>query len=71
MIYIRLVDQFGKMHDRIGMGEKEEFVTGRRRITLHSFRRFGMIAISHLGFSDFSEYFLGHAGSTYYREPDH
>jgi hypothetical protein len=42
----------------------------RRQITLHSFRRFVKSTISDLGYSDFSEYFIGHSGSTYWRKKD-
>lgn len=42
----------------------------RRQITLHSFRRFVKSTISDLGYSDFSEWFIGHSGSTYYRKKD-
>lgn len=42
----------------------------RRQITLHSFRRFIKSTISGLGYSDFSEWFIGHSGSTYYRKKD-
>jgi hypothetical protein len=38
----------------------------RREITLHSFRRFVKTTISDLGYQDFSEYFIGHSGSTYW-----
>lgn len=41
----------------------------RRQITLHSFRRFVKSTISDLGYSDF-EYFIGHSGSTYWRNKD-
>ncbi|MFL6408647.1 MAG: hypothetical protein ACJ71F_16470, partial [Nitrososphaeraceae archaeon] len=44
---------------------------GRRRdITLHSFRRFVKTTISDLGYSDFSEWFIGHSGSTYWRKKE-
>lgn len=39
----------------------------RYKITFHSFRRFVKTTISNLGHADFSEYYIGHAGSTYYR----
>lgn len=39
---------------------------GRRQITLHSFRRFVKTTISDLGHQDYSEYFIGHSGSTYW-----
>jgi hypothetical protein len=48
-------------------GSREKGSNGRRRqITLHSFRRFVKTTISDLGYSDFSEYFIGHNGSTYW-----
>jgi len=40
----------------------------RRQITLHSFRQFVKSTISDLGYSDFSEYFIGHSGSIYWRK---
>ena len=42
----------------------------RRKITLHSFRRFVKTTISDLGYSDYSEWFIGHAGSKYWRKKD-
>jgi hypothetical protein len=42
----------------------------RRQITLHYFRRFVKITISDLLYADYSEYFIGHAGSTYWRKKD-
>jgi len=42
----------------------------RRKITLHSFRRFVKTTISDLGYSEFSEWFIGQAGSTYWRKKD-
>jgi integrase len=41
-----------------------------RKITLHIFRRFVKSTISDLGYSDFSEWFIGHDGSTYYRKKE-
>jgi hypothetical protein len=37
-----------------------------RQITLHSFRRFVKSTISDLGYGDYSEWFIGHSGSTYW-----
>ena len=37
---------------------------------MHSFRRFVKTTISDLGYADYSEYFIGHAGSTYWRKKD-
>jgi hypothetical protein len=65
------VKSFGKTLDRIGKGTREEGNNGRRRqITLHSFRRFVKTTISDLGYSDYSEYFIGHSGSTYWQKKE-
>jgi integrase len=70
-IYFDLVKSFGKTLDRIGKGLREESNNNRRRqITLHSFRRFVKTTISDLGYSDFSEWFIGHIGSTYWTKKD-
>jgi integrase len=79
-IYGDLRKGFGNMLDRIGRGSKEDFVPNprsryvhhrRRCITLHSFRRFVKSTISDLGYSEFSEYFIGHSSvSTYYRKTE-
>jgi hypothetical protein len=37
---------------------------------LYLFRRFVKTTISDLGYFDFSEYFMGHSGSTYWRKKD-
>jgi hypothetical protein len=37
---------------------------------LHSFRRFVKSTISDLGYSDYSEWFIGHSVSTYYRKKE-
>ena len=52
------------------MGEREDGNENRRKITLHSFRRFVKTTISDLGYSDYSEWFIGHSGSTYWRKKD-
>ncbi len=58
------------MLDRIGMGSREDGNEIRREITLHSFRRFVKTTLSDLGYSDYSEWFIGHSGSTYWRKKD-
>ena len=70
MIYFDLARSFGKTLDRMGKGIREDGNGNRRQITLHSFRRFVKTTISDLGYSDFSEYFIGHSGSTYWRKKD-
>ena len=69
MIYYNLAKSFEKMLDRTGKGTREEG-NRRRQITLHSFRRFVKTTISDLGYADFSEWFIGHSGSTYWTKKD-
>jgi len=52
------------------MGSREDGNETRREITLHSFRRFVKTTISDLGYADYSEWFIGHSGSTYWRKKD-
>ena len=52
------------------MGDREDENQLRRKITLHSFRRFVKTTISDLGYSEYSEWFIGHSGSTYWRKKD-
>jgi integrase len=71
ILYFDLAKSFGKTLDRIGKGLREESSNNRRRqITLHSFRRFVKTTISDLGYSDFSEWFIGHSGSTYWTKKE-
>jgi hypothetical protein len=67
-LYADLSRSFGKTLDRIGKGEREDNNERRRQITLHSFRRFVKTTISDLGYADYSEYFIGHSVSTYWRK---
>ena len=70
LLYKNLGAIFAKTLDRIGMGDREDGNQVRRKITLHSFRRFVKTTISDLGYSDYSEWFIGHSGSTYWRKKD-
>lgn len=69
-IYQDLVRAFAKTLDRMGKGIREDGNERRRQITLHSFRRFVKTTISDLGYAEFSEYFIGHSGSTYWTKKD-
>jgi integrase len=69
-MYIDLAKSFAKTLDRMNKGTREDGNERRRQITLHSFRRFVKTTISDLGYSDFSEYFIGHSGSTYWRKKE-
>jgi integrase len=69
-LYSDLLKSFQMTLDRIGKGTREDGNERRRQITLHSFRRFVKTTISDLGYADYSEYFIGHSGSTYWRKKD-
>jgi integrase len=71
-LYTELSSSFAKTLDRMGKGAREEGNENRREITLHSLRRFVKTTISDLGYQDFSEYFIGHSGSSYWtkKEPE-
>ncbi len=69
-LYKDLLKSFQMTIDRIGKGAREDGNERRRQITLHSFRRFVKTTISDLGYADYSEYFIGHSGSTYWRKKD-
>ena len=56
-MYIHIAISYAKMLDRIGKGDREDN-NKRRKITLHSFRRFVKSTISDLGFGDYSEWFI-------------
>ena len=69
-LYEDLRKSFAKTLDRSRKGEREDGNQRRRKITLHSFRRFVKTTISDLGYADFSEWFIGHSGSTYWTKKD-
>lgn len=68
-LYYQFSRKYGELLDRIELGDLEDN-KHRRKLTLHSFRRFVKTAIANLGYSDYSEWFIGHAGSTYWTSPD-
>jgi Phage integrase family len=70
LLYYDLAKSFAKTLDRCGRGNREEGNERRREITLHSYRRFVKTTISDLGYADFSEWFIGHSGSTYWTKKD-
>ena len=70
-LYTDFCCAFGKTLDRMNKGDREDGNNQRgRKITLHSFRRFVKTTISDLRYADYSEYFIGHAGFTYWRKKD-
>ncbi|CAN5356334.1 hypothetical protein BH18THE2_BH18THE2_22700 [soil metagenome] len=70
-IYVKIILEFEKLLAIAGMDERKEGMK-RRKITLHSFRRFVKTVISDQTNQDYSEWFLGHSKSPYYtkKEPD-
>jgi site-specific recombinase XerD len=64
-IYMKLGIQFQQLLDVAGFSDRKEGMK-RRKITLHSFRRFAKTTISDCAGKEYSEWFLGHAKSSYY-----
>ena len=69
-LYDDLRGSFANTLDRMGKCNMEGSNLRRRQITFQSFRRLVKTTISDLGYSDFSEWFIGHAGSTYWTKKD-
>jgi len=69
-LYDELQESFANTLDRSGKGNMEDSSLRRRKITFHSFRRFVKTTISDLGYYDYSEWFIGHSGSTYWTKKD-
>jgi integrase len=66
-IYSRIVPEFQRLLAVTGMDDRKEDGKGiRRRITLHSMRRFCKGVISDQAGQDYSEWFLGHSKSVYW-----
>jgi len=70
-MYTKVVVEFERLLSTIGMDERKEGMK-RRKITLHSFRRYAKSVISNQVNQDYSEWFLGHSKSPYYiiKEPE-
>ncbi len=65
ILYVKLGTEFTKVLKTAGLDERKEGMR-RRKITLHSLRRFVKTVISDQVGRDYSEWFLGHIGSVYY-----
>src|SRR5215469_1041588 len=73
ILYVKLLSEFQKLLTIVGMDErKEEGIYKRRKITLHSLRRFVKTVVTDQTNQDYSEWFLGHSKSPYYtkKEPE-
>ena len=70
-LYNKLRLEFSKILSVVGLDQRKEGMQ-RRKITLHSFRRFAKTTISDQAGKDYSEWFLGHNKSPYYtkKEPE-
>lgn len=68
-IYARLVHLFQRLLAICELDQKKDN-SPRRKITLHSLRRFGKTVISDQVGQDYSEWFLGHSKSPYYTKKE-
>jgi integrase len=67
VIYVKIYEEFQKLLAIAGMDERKEGMGKRRRkITLHSLRRFVKTVISNQVNQDYSEMILGHSKSPYF-----
>jgi integrase len=69
ILYVKLGTEFTKVLKSAGLDERKEGMR-RRKITLHSLRRFVKTVISDEVGRDYSEWFLGHSGSVYYTKKE-
>jgi hypothetical protein len=70
-LYVKVLTEFQKLLAVVGLNERKEGGKQRRRkITLHSFRRFTKSVISDQVNQDYSEWFLGHSKSPYYTKKE-
>jgi integrase len=68
-IYARVVHLFQRLLAMCELDQKKEN-SPRRKITLHSFRRFVKTVISDQVGQDYSEFYLGHSKSPYYTKKE-
>jgi integrase len=68
VLYFKILIEFQKVLDTAGFIARKEGCFKRRKVSLHSFRRFVKSTISNQVGYEYSEWFLGHATkSTYYQ----
>jgi integrase len=70
VIYNKLSQEFHKVLDNADLGQRRDGISKRRKISFHSFRSLVKTALSDAddSGSDYSEWFLGHKKSTYYKK---
>ena len=71
-VYVKVLTEFEELLSVVGLDQRKEGKQRRRKITLHSLRRFVKTVISDQTNTDYSEWFLGHNKSPYYtkKEPE-
>jgi integrase len=69
-LYVKVLTEFEKLLSVVGLDERKEGKQRRRKITLHSLRRFVKTVISDQTNTDYSEWFLGHNKSPYYTKKE-
>ncbi|MFL6420615.1 MAG: tyrosine-type recombinase/integrase [Nitrososphaeraceae archaeon] len=69
-VYVKVITEFEKLLSVVGLDERKEGKQRRRKITLHSLRRFVKTVISDQTNTDYSEWFLGHNKSPYYTKKE-
>jgi integrase len=71
-LYYKMISEFQRLLAVIGLDERKEGgKQKRRKITLHSLRRFTKTVISDQTNQDYSEWFLGHSKSPYYTKKEY
>ena len=68
--FAELVDTLDNGESGNGGNNNSRKIGEHRKVTLKTFRDFVKSTISDLGYSDFSEWMIGHAGSTYYQKSE-
>lgn len=68
-IYLKILEEFNAVLKTVGMDQRKDGML-RRRITLHSFRRWVKTVVSDQVGSDYSEWFLGHSKSPYWTKKE-
>jgi integrase len=69
-VYVKVLTEFEKLLSVAGLDQRKDGKQRRRKITLHSFRRFVKTVISDQTNTDYSEWFLGHNKSPYYTKKE-
>lgn len=70
-LYVDMRKEFARVLEAVGFGERKDGMK-RRKITLHSLRRFTKTVVTNQTSQDYSEWLLGHNKSPYYtvKEPE-